>query len=765
VLYTAEATIAGVAVALSAGAYLSGFVELAIVVAAMAWGARRVRRLLLPSWTGAPAALVDVVLVATGVLLTSELLGTFGLFKEGAMLVALVAVGLAAGIYAGELDSRRRIEPGGAPGAPPASSLAKLLAVVIVTGLTAGWMVPTLGSVAAGMDRADTLWYHMPLAARFVQTGHLCQIFFFDPVFFASFYPANSELFHALGMLFFGRDIASPFLNEGWLILGLLSCYCIGRPYGVGPQALIGGTVALGAQMLVEFQAGEGLNDITGLAFLLAAVAILVNAWAAREPGVSGVGTEGLPQHGREDGKAMHGRGSVLQGRYPAIPAIGLAGLAAGIAAGTKLSFLAPLAALTVGVVLIAGPGRRRMTALAWTAPMLLSGGYWYLRNLISIGNPIPYIHHLGPISLPAPIRDFSLRPGFSVFHYATDTKVWSDWFVPGLHMSLGLLWPVTVAGVVAISIAGVLRGREPILRVLAAVAGFSAIAYVFTPLTASGIQGEPIGFVWNIRYLAPSIAIGFAVLPCLPWARATPRHRAVATASVSVLAAFTIGSLVQWKQGHVKGAVSAALLVLLAAAVLGYARSRGVRWWTVRPLIRAGIVAAASLAVLAGGYEVQRHYMQHRYEDAGSVPDLDEAFGWARGVQASHIALAGIRGIFTQYAFYGPDLSNHVQWLGHETAHKGYARIPDCAEWRQAVNDGHYDYVVTTHDPYDPGTLTDTPEGRWTESDPNAQRVLREGPDQVFAIQGPLDPGGCQGQSPLNKHQLHGVPDPTNPQ
>ena len=69
--------------------------------------------------------------------------------------------------------------------------------------------------------------------------------------------------------------------------MALLAAWCIGRPYGLGPQALIGASVALGSQSLVEFQAGEALNDITGLAFVLAAVAILVNGYAAgcRESG------------------------------------------------------------------------------------------------------------------------------------------------------------------------------------------------------------------------------------------------------------------------------------------------------------------------------------------------------------------------------------------------------------------------------------------------------------------------------------------------
>jgi hypothetical protein len=184
-----------------------------------------------------------------------------------------------------------------------------------------------------------------------------------------------------------------------------------------------------------------------------------------------------------------------------------------------------------------------------------------------------------------------------------------------------------------------------------------------------------------------------------------------------------------------------------------------------MRVVPRLAIVGVVVVAVLAGGYKVQRQYMEHRYEDAGSVPDMSKAFAWVRNIGDSRIALAGVRAIFTQYAFYGPDLSNDVQWLGEKTAHDGYARIPTCRQWYAAVNAGDYRYVVATHDPYDPGLLRTTPESSWTGADPNARLVAREGPVHIFKLSGPLDPANCAGQKPLTNHQLHGVPDPTNPQ
>ena len=98
------------------------------------------------------------------------------------------------------------------------------------------------------------------------------------------------------------RTLRTPFA------LALLAAWCIGRPYGVAPLSLIGGSIALGAQMLVEFQAGEALNDITGVAFVLAAAALLVNGYETKRAGapVSRIHAGALVVAG--DGRWPHAR-------------------------------------------------------------------------------------------------------------------------------------------------------------------------------------------------------------------------------------------------------------------------------------------------------------------------------------------------------------------------------------------------------------------------------------------------------------------------
>ena len=218
-------------------------------------------------------------------------------------------------------------------------------------------------------------------------------------------------------------------LNLGWLAMALLAAWCIGRPYGLGPQALIGASIALGSQRLVEFQAGEALNDITGVALILAAAALLVNGYAVARAGAAAGRGRSARARNRSGGAGRCGdRRRAGGGNEALVPG-----------AGRRPHGRGHRHRPADGA-----PARRGPLGI----PMLAAGGYWYARNLIAVGNPIPYVGSLGPISLPAPARDFQLRPDFAVVHYWNDTEVWRDWFGPGLDDSFGTLWPLTLAAV-----------------------------------------------------------------------------------------------------------------------------------------------------------------------------------------------------------------------------------------------------------------------------------------------------------------------------
>ena len=58
-----------------------------------------------------------------------------------------------------------------------------------------------------------------------------------DTVFTNWFYPQNSELLHADGMLLTGRDTLSLFVNYWWLAVAFLAAWCVGGRTGEATSA------------------------------------------------------------------------------------------------------------------------------------------------------------------------------------------------------------------------------------------------------------------------------------------------------------------------------------------------------------------------------------------------------------------------------------------------------------------------------------------------------------------------------------------------
>jgi hypothetical protein len=400
-----------------------------------------------------------------------------------------------------------------------------------------------------------------------------------------------------------------------------------------------------------------------------------------------------------------------------------------------------------VAVVVLSPQGRRWAAAGWWFGAALAGGAFWYLRNLVVAGNPIPEVEKLGPISLPHPERLQEGRPDFSIVHYATDTGVWREYFGPGLHEAFGALWPLVVFGAVAAALLALLRGRDRIVRWVGAVALFGVLAYLFTPLSAAGAEGEPVGFGINIRYVIPALLAGMVLLPLDRWLD-TPRRQWGLT---GVLVLVFLVTDRPDDALHDKGRVFAFLLVLLVVvvpALLLYLRCRSA---PRAPLIAAG-AAALLLALVAIGYPLQRHYLEHRFANEGSAGEsipgmrLDSAYRWARGVEGARIGLAGTTAGFAGYGFYGTDLGNRVRYLGEDGPHGAFNALPTCAAFRAAVNDADLDYLVTA--PFlnflHPGDPIASPEARWLRGEKAVRPVLRSGAVTVWEVRGDLDPGAC---------------------
>ena len=121
---------------ISVGSYLASAVALVAVGLSVAFTAYRLRRKLLPRWSGAPARLIEAVVAMALLIWLGELLGTLGLFYEWIYVGASLAIALLT----------RALLPAGpvAAGDPPPPPVAK----------ASSGAVPPTESPAAGASKA-----------------------------------------------------------------------------------------------------------------------------------------------------------------------------------------------------------------------------------------------------------------------------------------------------------------------------------------------------------------------------------------------------------------------------------------------------------------------------------------------------------------------------------------------------------------------------------------------------------------------------------
>jgi hypothetical protein len=658
---------------------------LAAVIGSALLAAGAQRRRWLPDWHGPVAWLADLVLAWTIILGTAQALGAVGLFRAAPLVAATVIV--SAGLTAtGQRRGRADVvtPPGDDRDRSSAPVRWALLATVAV--VAGEWASYTAQSLRVGITAADSLWYHLPRAARFVQTGWLTHLHQTAPEFPDAFHPSSGEVVQALPMLMYQRDAVSPIINLGWMAMLLLAAWCVGRPSGRAELATLGVAALLASPLVVAEGAGNAGNDIAAMAFLLASLAFLL------QPG-----------------------GTIAQA--------GLAGLAAGLAISTKLTVVPPVAVLTLGVLWAARPGERARRALAWSAGLGLTGAYWYVRNLVAVGSPVPStdLPFLGH-------RSFRIADelGFSVADYLTDRQVWRSWFLPGLRADFGWAWPVLVAVVIWATIAALREPRDRLIRTLGVLVPVSVVAYLTLPTTALGERGQPILFAGNVIYVVPVLAVALAVLPILPGRDSVAARRLLLAGCAAVVIGGALTSpLSTIADGNAPAAAGVAVLV----GAVGL-------WWSRAgrpPLHRTGLVALVAGVAVVGvvsGQVVADRYLVGRYRD---VP----VYQWAASVSGARIAIAGFAG---QFPLYGPQLDNTVTYLGHQRSNGEFHDLRSCSAWRTALREGRYDYVVLRSE------RTDVTRRQlvWTSSDPAASPAVDDAGYHVFRFDPSVPDPGC---------------------
>lgn len=681
---------------LSARGFLLGAGALLGVVFVLGWGAWRLRVRLLPDWVGPPARLVETLLVLLGVTASGEILGAADALRGGplAALCVVVGVGMAvigrpSGKTPQQLGFPMRITPQNAE--PRREVIAATLGIAVVA---AQWVSHTAHAVHRGMLQPDTLAYHGPFAARFLQDGTFANLAGLDGETHR-FTPQNSELLHAVAAVPFHRDLLSPLLNLGWAALVVLGAWSIGRRRGVGALCVLGVAVVLGLPSLSVTQPGQASTDVVCAALVVTAAALLL------EP--------------------------------PMRPTtVALAGAAAGLAIGTKLSLAVPILILTVGVLVLSRRLQRSALAASWCAALLLAGGYWYLRDWILDGSPVPFLNiSIGPISL----RGSAPVPGESAAHYFTNGTVWDKHYLPGLLQAFGPAWPLIVGlGVVGAVLAAFRRG-PPTERLIGLAAFVGICAYPITPVTGA-LGGR--SFVYDLRFLASVLLLVFILLP-LSLSQAPRRWRwgtCLVLLGLALVGTATGGipgePMPAWPADGVVAGVVAGIVVIAAVAVFSM---RGAVTGSVpgSPALR---LAAASVVVviiaLAGGWFLQRSYLDDRYARIRLYVPF-------RQIHNATVAVFGISSYAT-YPMFGADFSNHVI---RPTGPTQGTNRQLCQDWKQLLS-GRYRYVVLGHRGLLIGQPDFIPSNSWF-FDPAVTTIAYGRNFKMFRLDGELNTALCR--------------------
>jgi hypothetical protein len=690
-------------------AVVLGLVALVPLIAGM----RRLQRRFLPGSLFAVSTVATAVMALFAVTATAEALGTFGQFRRVSMCLALVG---SIAWFIGEPPAAANGAIGPSLPATVSGRYGRLISAIAVGIVVASWTTRTIASLRHGMETVDSLWYHMPTAARFVQTGFVTHLHYVDSDPVTVFYPATSPILHGFGIQLMGNDALSPFMNLGWLALALVSAWSIGEPYGAAPATLTGAAIVLATPGMVTSQPGGGYTDVVGLALLLAAVALLVRCAIAATP---------------------------------RLPTIAVAALAAGLAAGTKFTLLAPVGVLTLVVglqaVLYHARTKERVREFgAWCGLVFAAGGFFYVRNALQVGNPLPFLS-FGPLHLPTL---HASAPTFTVAQYLFRSSIVHGYYLPGLRGSLGPTWWALIVLTIASSLLLFATDRSPLERSLGILPLASLVAFVVTPQFL-GVADHPFYFIDNVRYATPALAAGLCVLPTLPFLLGSS-----ARASMSLLVLFGVLVATQWDAAiwawsipsnlqrvterigfvDIVGGVVVGVIVAAIGTALAVARLR-------LPVVALGVIG---ITAVVAAYPVQQAYLRRRYV---STPPMPHIYRWAQSENHQRIALVGTT---LQYPLYGARDSNLVQYLGVKGPNDSFAPIETCPEWRRALNAGRYGWVVIAPPGFPAVGFPPTPpQQRWTNTDPHARLVLTDtrpghGTVVLFRLTGPLDPSGC---------------------
>jgi hypothetical protein len=607
-----------------------------VIFAATGAAALWIQKKRLPGLVGAERFLAFATLWIAAVLLAHLLPAIATVLSRWSVLVAALAIAAAARF----VPPGRRSEPSPPPPPVAASRLPEWVLAGLAVVAAAAYVLGFLRVEGPhALSTFDALSFHLPGVARWIQSGSVWQNDELVPGYAFGNYPHYGDFLQLASVLPWRNDFLARLVNVPLLGLAGVAVYAIASELRA-PRAL---SVSMGAALVA-------VPTATVSALLEGQVDTLMLA-------AFGIGVVFLLRHARTG----------------ALSDLVMAGLGIGIAFGTKWYALPYTIALLAGWAVVlwrsgAGPRLVARRGALLGGVVLAAGGFWLLRNLIEVGNPLfpQKVSALGTVIFDAPRDTVRERYGQTISEYLGNGPVLKEFVWPTLRAYLRVPGGLVVAGSLGAAVLLVrdrLRGRSwprsgaAVSILLLAIV--LAVLYTVTPNSALGPEGRPIFISAAARYLAPAVLFAAAVTA---WAGGRSRWLGLAIQLGAVVG--IVQSMELTLDVPHRRVVQGALAVALAAAAVALWPRLSARLGPGRrrPALVVGIIAAA-LLVVVGGYRFEESFNDQRYRDV----DTPLTYINSHAPSGAKIGIAGSWGADPPPILpsFGPRYRNRVEFVG----------------------------------------------------------------------------------------------------
>lgn len=622
------ATPVGIAAVLAAGALLPHaprafqVLVLAALVTALGMAGERIARRLLPE--AGPLSRVTAAFAAAVALavVPATWLGHFGLLRPAPFLLAMAAITLLSWLsklppLPGKGDGVEGEEGRGGRQLDRLETALLALAGIVILLLPLGKAVADSFYLAPGRNNFDDLSYHLTAVAAWHHSGDLRMVKFSMGDSGTTFYPILSEIAAwALLAPFSDSDVAARWVELPFALFSLVALAAVGRRLGLSPRATAFAVLLYASirRFFPVLALGAGNDHATAFFTLAALDTILVTA------------------------------------RSPRAGSAASAGLALGLLVGTKYIGVLNAATLLALLALLLAANRpgtplRRLAGLAvlLAGVMAAAGGYTYLRNAVTAGNPL----------FPAPIHLFGreILPGWEGATVAyrsrfPEYEIDIPRFLTARPDLLGHLSPFTLLPAALLApFAAALRKGAWARRIETALV-FALPAVFFLEFLFLMHDHR------DVRYFAAGVA-----LAALAFAWLTERAGSLAGPALRMLVLLAASASVLTRAFSPGTALLGA--ALLAAVALAAARWLPDRLPVRLPSLRTTGLAALALLLLAAlpaGAAVAR-YQKVKLREETAADTLERL----AGPGGARVAYAGWN---QPYLFSGSRLQNDVQYV-----------------------------------------------------------------------------------------------------